>query len=359
MSEPTDFPLHLPDMPLHDPYVVADAETGLYHLFTSNLDLSGTPGAGTMVYRSPNLRDWSDPVPVFLTADEQEPWARHGAWAPEVHRWNGRWYLFTTLHDTDAPLPVPRPGEYGTPFPVANYRRSTVVAVADDLTGPYRMLKPEKPILPAELMTLDGTLYVDDAGKPWMVYANEWLQRIDGTVEAFPLNDALDAVAGDPVVLFRGSDASWLSRELPAGVPHQIAPYVTDGPQLYRAPGGASSASGPPTRRTASPRAASTATTSRPGPSPPPAASKALGSSANPSSAPTPATACSSPPSTAPSCSSSTAPSPTPAASSTRWHGTTTNSRSPATGPTSTATERPRRGTGTYSGVPFGHGLPL
>ncbi|MEU5872342.1 glycoside hydrolase family 43 protein [Glycomyces sp. NPDC047369] len=239
MSEPTAFPLRLPDMPLHDPYVVADADTGLYHLFTSNLDSSGTPGVGTMAYRSRNLRDWAEPVPVFLVADEEAPWARHGAWAPEVHRWNGRWYLFTTLHNADAPLPIPQPGEYGTPFPVANYRRSTIVAVADALTGPYRMLHPGETVLPAELMTLDGTLYTDDAGTPWMVYANEWLQRIDGTIEAFPLTEALDAVAGDPVVLFRGSDASWLTRELPAGVPHQIAPYVTDGPQLHRAPGGA------------------------------------------------------------------------------------------------------------------------
>ncbi|SDL10148.1 Glycosyl hydrolases family 43 [Glycomyces sambucus] len=234
MSEPTAFPLRLPEMPLHDPFIVADSGSGLYHLYTSNLASSGAPGAGTMVYRSRDLREWAEPVPVFLVDEEDAPWAVHGAWAPEVHRWNDRWYLFTTLHDTDAPLPVPRPGEYGTPFPVANYRRSTIVAAADALTGPFRMLKPEAPILPADLMTLDGTLFVDEDGEPWMVCANEWLQRIDGTVEAFPLNRALDGVDGEPMVLFRGSDASWITRELPAGVPHQIAPYVTDGPQLHR-----------------------------------------------------------------------------------------------------------------------------
>ena len=36
-------------------------------------------------------------------------------------------------------------------------------------------------------MTLDGTLYVDRAGKPWMVYAHEWIQKVDGTMEAIPL----------------------------------------------------------------------------------------------------------------------------------------------------------------------------
>lgn len=237
-DRPGSFPLRLPEMPLHDPYIVADAESGLYHLYTSN-HRSKVDGVGTMVYRSENLRDWAEPVPVFLVDDQEQPWARHGAWAPEVHRWQGRWYLFTTLHNESVKLEAPQPGPYGVPFAIDNYRRSTIVAVADSLTGPFTMLRPEAPILPAELMTLDGTLFIDGEGKPWMVYANEWLQRVDGTIEAFPLNETLDEVVGDAVMLFRGSDASWITRELPAGVPAQLAPYVTDGPQLCRTPSGA------------------------------------------------------------------------------------------------------------------------
>ncbi|WP_026925349.1 glycoside hydrolase family 43 protein [Glycomyces arizonensis] len=245
-DHPGSFPLRLPEMPLHDPYIVADAESGLYHLYTANQGFTAGAtgpvapgGVGTMVYRSENLRDWAEPVPVFLVEDQDGPWAGHGAWAPEVHRWNGAWYLFTTLHDENAVLEVPPPDQYGLPVRLRNHRRSTVTAVSDSLTGPFRMIKPEGPILPAELMTLDGTLFVDDDGGPWMVYANEWLQRVDGTIEAFPLTDGLDAVAGEAVMLFKGSDAAWITRELPAGVPHQLAPYVTDGPQLYRTPAGA------------------------------------------------------------------------------------------------------------------------
>ncbi|GAB3657022.1 glycoside hydrolase family 43 protein [Glycomyces tarimensis] len=246
-ARPTSFPLRLPEMPLHDPYIVADAESGLYHLYTANQGFTASAtgpisadGVGTMVYRSENLRDWAEPVPVFLVDDQDgEPWASDGAWAPEVHRWRGAWYLFTTLHNADAEIKVPEPGRYGVPFGLDNYRRSTTVAVSDSLTGPFRMLKPEAPILPADLMTLDGTLFTDEAGRPWMVFANEWIQRIDGTIEAFPLSETLDEVVGDAVVLFRGSDAGWITRELPAGVPAQLAPYVTDGPQLYRAPSGA------------------------------------------------------------------------------------------------------------------------
>lgn len=233
-QRPTEFPLRMPDMPLHDPFIVADTDTGLYHLYTSNL----VGGVGTMVYRSENLREWAEPVPVFLVDEQDRPWARDGAWAPEVHRWNDRWYLFTTLHNEQDRIDTGPPDDYGMPFRLPNYRRSTIVAVSDSLTGPFRMVKTDRPVLPPELMTLDGTLFVED-GRPWMVYANEWLQRIDGTIEAFPLSPDLTETDGDPVLLFKGSDASWITRELPAGTPAQLAPYVTDGPQLYRTPSGA------------------------------------------------------------------------------------------------------------------------
>lgn len=46
------------------------------------------------------------------------------------------------------------------------------------------MTKLDAPITPRDFMTLDGTLYVDRAGAPWMVYAHEWIQKVDGTMEA-------------------------------------------------------------------------------------------------------------------------------------------------------------------------------
>lgn len=102
--------MRLPDMPLHDPFIVADKETRTYYLYTSNVSsVSGVHGTGTMVYRSQNLRDWMRPVVVFLAADQEGLWATDGGWAPEVHEWGGKYYLFTTLHNQNKPLPVPPP----------------------------------------------------------------------------------------------------------------------------------------------------------------------------------------------------------------------------------------------------------
>ncbi|MBZ9638821.1 glycoside hydrolase family 43 protein [Streptomyces sp. PSKA30] len=231
--------MRLPDMPLHDPFIVADEKTRTYHLYTSNdPSVSGVDGTGTMVYRSHDLRDWMRPVVVFLTAGQKEIWATDGGWAPEVHEWGGRYYLFTTLHSQSKPLPVPPPGRWGTPFQLANHMRGTIIAVADSLLGPFTVIDPSRPTPPEHLMTLDGTLHVDPSGQPWMVYAHEWLQTIDGTMEAIRLAPDLSETVGAPIFLFKASDAFWLGEQIPSGVPHQLPPYVTDGPQLYRTPDG-------------------------------------------------------------------------------------------------------------------------
>jgi len=81
-------------------------------------------------------------------------------------------------------------------------------------------------------MTLDGTLYVDPQGRPWMVYAHEWLQKIDGTMEAVPLKPDLSKSDGPPVHLFKASDAPWLNTSVTPDT--RELTYVSDGPELYR-----------------------------------------------------------------------------------------------------------------------------
>ena len=113
-----------------------------------------------------------------------------------------------------------------------NSMRGTAIAVADSPDGPFALLKRDGPVPPADFMTLDGTLYVDPAGRPWMVYAHEWVQVVDGTMEAVPLSPDLAAAAGPPVHLFRASSAPWLDANR---VPSRAeATYTTDGPELFR-----------------------------------------------------------------------------------------------------------------------------
>ena len=51
--------LRLPEMPLHDPFIVADSASHTYYLYTSNVSrLTGVKRVGTMVYKSKDLLDW-------------------------------------------------------------------------------------------------------------------------------------------------------------------------------------------------------------------------------------------------------------------------------------------------------------
>ena len=215
----------LPQMPLHDPYILAYAPTKTYYLYTSNVpSLTQMRRVGTMVYTSRDLKHWTAPKVVFTVPEGF--WAEQGGWAPEVHAYQGRFYLLTTLHNEKKTLPQELPLGHET------YMRGTIIAVSDSPDGPFVPVKSNGPIPPANLMTLDGTLYVDRAGKPWMVYAHEWLQVTDGKMEAVPLKDDLTAAAGDPISLFKASDAPWIDEQaLPTTAG---ARYVTDGPELYR-----------------------------------------------------------------------------------------------------------------------------
>ena len=217
--------MELPAMPLHDPYMLVYGPTKTYYLYTSNVPaLTGEPRVGTMAYTSKDLKHWTRPKVVFRVPEGF--WAEQGGWAPEVHAYHGRFYLLTTLHNESKPIPQEIPLGHAT------YMRGTIIAASDGPDGPFVPLDATGPVTPANFMTLDGTLYIDRAGKPWMVYAHEWLQVTDGTIEAIPLAPDLSKADGAAISLFKASDAPWLDAQ---AVPTtKGARYVTDGPELYR-----------------------------------------------------------------------------------------------------------------------------
>lgn len=107
------------------------------------------------------------------------------------------------------------------------HRRGTWVFRADSPAGPFKPLKNDAHTPPA-WMALDGTLYVD-SGTPYMVFCHEWVQLIDGTVDAVALKPDLTDTAGEPVRLFSASDAPGAKTGPQEG-------KVTDGPFLYKSP---------------------------------------------------------------------------------------------------------------------------
>lgn len=219
--------LQLHEIPVHDPYVVPHEPTQTYYLYTSaSPEDTGGPGYGVKAYTSDDLVHWEGPHIVFRIPDDSWADPMDGAWAPEVHEYKGKFYLFVSLHNEDEVFA--EPPEVWRP----NHLRGTVVAVADAPDGPFKLLKKDGPHPPRDFMTIDGSLYVDPEGQPWMIYVHEWIQKIDGTFEAIRLNDDLSDTVGDPIHLFKGSDAPWRNASITPST-DQLH-YVTDGNQTYR-----------------------------------------------------------------------------------------------------------------------------
>jgi hypothetical protein len=102
--------------------------------------------------------------------------------------------------------------------------------VSDSPDGPYVPMKDEI-YLPANMPTLDGTLWIDKDGKPYMVYCYEWLQNLNGTIEKIELKPDLSGTVGKATLMFRASEAPW-SREKDANGKDKPN-KVTDGPWLF------------------------------------------------------------------------------------------------------------------------------
>ena len=235
--------LKLSEIRMHDPWMVADKSTQTYYMYEGGM--TGTPTqrrSGVIAYKSKDLTSWSGPYVVFEVADGGWADPAAGVWAPEVHFYKGKYYLFATLNNYKAPIERTAAAAnsrsvtkidvtYGG---VGWHLRGTQIFESESPMGPFKALS-DMPIPPSDYMSLDGTFYMED-GKPYMVYAHEWIQLVDGNMEAIEMKPDLTRAAGEPFFLFKASDAPWLdNRRETINAPH---PYVTDGPELYKTKNG-------------------------------------------------------------------------------------------------------------------------
>lgn len=203
--------LRLADIQMRDPFLVTAVDEQAYYLIGStDADIWNPPGTGFDCYRSTDLETWEGPIEAFRPPAGF--WADRNFWAPEVHRYRGRWYMFAS-------------------FKAEGMARGTQVLVADRVSGPYRPWS-DGAVTPREWECLDGTLHVADDGQPWMVYCHEWAQVLDGEMVAQRMLPDLTGLAGEPLVLFRASEAPWSRPQVHPEL--GIRGQVTDGPFLHR-----------------------------------------------------------------------------------------------------------------------------
>lgn len=201
---------------VRDPYIVL--HDGTYYMYA-------TTGEKTLsYYTSDDLENWNEGGTAFEIAEDS--WAYKDVWAAEVHKYNGRFYLFVSLlgkpefyqpEDPDKEKPEICPKRLRE-----RLMRGTQIAVSDTPKGPFVPLV-NRPVTPAGQSCIDGTLFVKD-GVPYIFYSHDWPDcyrkgenAYVGQICAARLSDDLKEIVGEPWVVYNSNESP-----ISAKTPHHI-----------------------------------------------------------------------------------------------------------------------------------------
>lgn len=197
---------------IRDPFVVVF--DGAYYLYQSDGE-----NHTVKVYKGNDLETWDDGRTVYRLSEES--WGICDLWAPEVHFYQGNYYMFLSLL-----------GKNGL--------RGTEISVSDTPDGMFVPLV-NHPATPSDKSCIDGTLYVED-DVPYLVYSADWPHNYHkerdcyiGEIWAMPMSRDLRERAGEPFLLFR-SDEAYCAKEPHVFQSHgkQTTRYGSDAPFLQR-----------------------------------------------------------------------------------------------------------------------------
>lgn len=186
------------DINIRDPYVLVSG--GKYYLYGTRSATCWGPADGFDCYVSADLEQWEGPVEIFHRPDGF--WADRYYWAPECYELDGKFWLITTLGGEDR-------------------KKGIYILVSDSPVGPFSYYSR---LTPEDWCCIDGTLYISEEGKRWLVFSHSF--EDDGCQDmcAVELKPDLSGAAAEPIVIFRVSDAPWA-----VPVPFAKAEFGMDG----------------------------------------------------------------------------------------------------------------------------------
>lgn len=154
------------------------------------------------IYSSNDLISFKEEKHIIIDGE----FDRHTSWAPEIHEYNGSFFIFVSLKKK-------------------NGKRGTYVLKSNVLLGDYAFVS-DKPITPENWMCLDATLFIDNDGTPYTIFCREWLEVKTGEIYIAKLNKTLSSLISEPVLLFKANEPEW-------AFPIYGNGYVTDGPFVW------------------------------------------------------------------------------------------------------------------------------
>ncbi|CAM4015599.1 glycoside hydrolase family 43 protein [Gillisia limnaea] len=207
------------DVKFGDPYILNDGDGNFY--------MYGTGGGaidGFATYYSNDLVNWELRGQVY-TGKLKNSWAIGDFWAPEVYKFNDKYYMFFSAQWKDNP-----------DNELENFKIG--VAVADKPTGPFEDLQ-NKPLFDPGYPIIDANVFKDSDGKFYLYYSRVaykhpveseiadwakekgWFDEIEESwVYGIELKNDFTGVIGEPVLLLRppmaldDRNAEWESRSV-------------------------------------------------------------------------------------------------------------------------------------------------
>ena len=192
------------DFKIRDPFILPF--NGRYYLYGT------TANDSFSTFVSDDLKNWSEPVKIFEASETF--WGKYNFWAPEVHYYKNAFYLFGS-------------------FKADGICRATQILKSESPLGPFKPFT-DFPQTPKEWECLDGTLYIDKSGTPYMIFCHEWLQVRYGEMCYAQLSEDLTHFVSKPKLMFKANDFPFVA---PSNW-HEQDGYVTDGPFMYRCENG-------------------------------------------------------------------------------------------------------------------------
>lgn len=194
---------------VRDPFVLVEKDA--YYVYGTGVVENSRNNTEWVCYKNTGkdlCGDWKKTEKVVYIRPEN---AKTNLWAPEVHKYNGNYYMFTTYYSS------------------ATSHRGCTILKASSPEGPFVEIT-DGHITPKEWDAIDGTLYVDKDGQPWMIFVHEWTSTDDGIgrMAAAKLSEDFTKFVSEPIELFRADDPSWTNRRVTDG----CFMYVTKDGQL-------------------------------------------------------------------------------------------------------------------------------
>lgn len=186
-----EYTIKTSDLNIRDPFITVDREEGCYYLITS----TRKQGRGALIaYKSLDLEMWGEVGYVYQARTDYI--GNSHFWAPDFYQYKENYYCFITVgRDKDPAINMGTTILKGGESPIDGY---VPLLPADQLN-----------ITPTDMVALDGSLYVDDQGVPYMVFCHEWTQVHDGGVWAVKLKEDLSGADGEAWRLFSASESGW------------------------------------------------------------------------------------------------------------------------------------------------------